>query len=181
MAIGVRILSVNLSGLTTNVTFLPQSGGTIDLGTQVFPFNYISDYYWGTYNCYVPTYATNYSVEVPGPTPTPTSTPTLTPTPTAVYYYYFLLSCDSTHNKIGRSVTGGLSNTIYNPESGLCYQIVGSDNGPSFDYDLDELTTVPDCSDANCQSTPTPTPTNTETPTNTPTNTETPTPTQTPS
>ena len=82
MAIGVRILSDNLSGLTTNVTYLPESGGTIDLGTQTFPFNYISDYYWGTYNCYVPTYATTYSVVVPGPTPTPTPTTTQTPTPT---------------------------------------------------------------------------------------------------
>ena len=82
MAIGVRILSDNLSGLTTNVTYLPISGGTIDLGTQVFPFNYISDYYFGTYNCYVPTYATMYSVVVPGPTPTPTPTTTQTPTET---------------------------------------------------------------------------------------------------
>jgi hypothetical protein len=84
MAIGVRILSDNLSGLTTNVTYLPISGGTIDLGVQTFPFNYISDYYFGTYNCYVPTYATMYSVVVPGPTPTPTptNTPTTTPTPT---------------------------------------------------------------------------------------------------
>lgn len=84
MAIGVRILSDNLSGLTTNVTYLPESGGTIDLGVQTFPFNYISDYYWGTYNCYVPTYATTYSVVVPlsGETPTPTITTTQTPTPT---------------------------------------------------------------------------------------------------
>lgn len=80
MAIGVRILSDNLSGLTTNVTYLPESGGTIDLGTQTFPFNYISDYYFGTYNCYVPTYATTYSVEVTEPDDTPTSTPTSTPT-----------------------------------------------------------------------------------------------------
>jgi hypothetical protein len=84
MAIGVRILSDNLSGLTTNVTYLPESGGTIDLGVQTFPFNYISDYYWGTYNCYVPTYATTYSVVVllSGETPTPTVTATQTPTPT---------------------------------------------------------------------------------------------------
>lgn len=82
MAIGVRILSDNLSGLTTNVTYLPVSGGTIDLGTQTFPFNYISDYYWGTYNCYVPTYATMYSVVVPLPEVTPTPTTTQTPTPT---------------------------------------------------------------------------------------------------
>lgn len=82
MAIGVRILSVNFSGQTTNVTYLPESGGTIDLGTQVFPFNYISDYYWGTYNCYIPTYATSYPVVVPGPTPTPTTTQTPTETTT---------------------------------------------------------------------------------------------------
>jgi hypothetical protein len=83
MAIGVRILSDNLSGLTTNVTYLPISGGTIDLGVQTFPFNYISDYYFGTYNCYVPTYATMYPVVVPGPTPTTTPTPTVTPTETS--------------------------------------------------------------------------------------------------
>jgi hypothetical protein len=82
MAIGVRILSNNLSGLTTNVTYLPESGGTIDLGTQVFPFEYLSDYYWGTYNCYVPTYATTYSLVISGPTPTPTTTNTPTPTTT---------------------------------------------------------------------------------------------------
>lgn len=90
MAIGVRILSDNLSGLTTNVTYLPESGGTIDLGTQTFPFNYISDYYFGTYNCYVPTYATTYSVEVTEPDDTPTSTPTSTPTitPSTTPYDY---------------------------------------------------------------------------------------------
>jgi hypothetical protein len=82
MAIGIRILSNNLSGLTTNVTFLPQSGGTISLGTQVFPFNYISEYVYGTYNCYVPTYGYTYSLDVLGPTPTPTVTSTTTPTTT---------------------------------------------------------------------------------------------------
>ena len=51
MAIGVRILSDNLSGQTTNVTYFPDTGGTIDLGAQVFPFNNISSYYYGTYNC----------------------------------------------------------------------------------------------------------------------------------
>jgi hypothetical protein len=80
MAIGIRILSDNLSGLTTNVTFLPQSGGTaINLGEQVFPFNYISDYVYGTYNCFVPTYGYTYTLDVLEPTPTPTPTPTLEP------------------------------------------------------------------------------------------------------
>ena len=80
MSIGVRILSNNLSGLTTNVTYYPLTGGTIDLGGKVFPFEYLSSYYYGLYSCYVPTYDYTYTITVTAPTPTPT--PTQTPTPT---------------------------------------------------------------------------------------------------
>ena len=80
MAIGVRILSNNLSGLTTNVTYYPESGGTIDLGEKVFPFDYLSSYYQGVYNCYVSTYDYNYTITITSPTVTPTNTPTPTPT-----------------------------------------------------------------------------------------------------
>jgi hypothetical protein len=84
---GASISSESLSGLTTEVTFLPCSGGTISLGEQVFPFTYVNEYYFGTYNCYVPLYDYVYTVEVPCPsaTPTPTSTvtPTITPTNTS--------------------------------------------------------------------------------------------------
>jgi hypothetical protein len=80
---GVYISSVSLSGLTTEVTFFPQTGGTsVDLGNQIFPFSYVADYYYGTYNCYVPTYAYSYTVVVPAPSPTPTPTNTETPSPT---------------------------------------------------------------------------------------------------
>jgi hypothetical protein len=80
---GVYISSVSLSGLTTEVTFFPQTGGTaVDLGNQVFPFSYVADYYYGTYNCYVPTYAYAYTVVIPEPSPTPTATITSTPTET---------------------------------------------------------------------------------------------------
>jgi hypothetical protein len=82
MAIGVRILSNNLSGLTTNVTYYPESGGTISLGEKVFPFEYITEYYYGTYVCYVPTYDYTYNLTILAPTPTPTITPTPTPTRT---------------------------------------------------------------------------------------------------
>lgn len=85
MAIGVRILSNNLSGLTTNVTYYPESGGTISLGEKVLPFDYLSSYYYGIYSCYVPTYDYTYTLNVAAPTPTPTQTPTSTPmlTPTS--------------------------------------------------------------------------------------------------
>jgi len=79
---GVSIFSDNLSGQTANVTFFPCTGGTISLGDQVFPFTYVTDYWYGTYDCYVSTYAYSYVVEVPCPSSTPTPTPTVTPTPT---------------------------------------------------------------------------------------------------
>jgi uncharacterized delta-60 repeat protein len=79
---GASISSENLSGVTTEVTFRPCSGGTISLGTQVFPFNYVNEYYFGTYDCYVPLYDYVYTVEVPCLSETPTPTPTVTPTET---------------------------------------------------------------------------------------------------
>ena len=85
---GASISSENLSGATTEVTFRPCSGGTISLGTQVFPFNYVNEYYFGTYDCYVPLYDYVYTVEVPCPSATPTPTPTVTPTATPWDYCY---------------------------------------------------------------------------------------------
>ena len=64
MAVGIRISSINLSGDTTNVTFLPTSGGSISLGTQTIPFNYITPNYQGTYQLYVPQYDYTYELVV---------------------------------------------------------------------------------------------------------------------
>jgi hypothetical protein len=154
MAIGIRILSNNLSGLTTNVTFAPQSGGTmISLGTQVFPFNYISDYVYGTYNCYVPTYGYTYTLDVLAPTPTPTPTNTTTPTNTP------------TQTPTNTSTP---TNTPTQTQTSTPTQT----NTPT-------QTTTPTQTPTNT-GTPTQTPTNTTTvtPTNTGTPTQTPTPTQ---
>ena len=62
MAIGVRILSNNLSGQTATVTFNPLTGGTIDLGEQTIPFNYLNENYNGLYEVYIPEY--NYTYEI---------------------------------------------------------------------------------------------------------------------
>lgn len=156
MAIGVRILSNNLSGLTTNVTYLPESGGTIDLGTQVFPFEYLSDYYWGTYNCYVPTYATMYPVVVPGPTPTPTPTNTTTPTQTPT-----------------------TTQTPTNTQTPTYTPTTTPTNTPSNTATPSTTASVGQTPTATETQTATPTETPTQTPTNTPTNTESPTPTST--
>lgn len=64
MAIGVRISSINLSGDTADVTFLPTSGGSINLGSQTIPFNYISPNYQGTYQLYVPQFGYTYDIVV---------------------------------------------------------------------------------------------------------------------
>jgi len=158
---GVSIFSDNLSGLTANVTFFPCSGGTIDLGQQTFPFVYETDYWYGTYDCYVPTYAFNYVLDIPCPSPTPTPTQTVTPTVTPLYYYYNLLNCDLSFNSVGRS-TEPLTGDTYNVDVDTCFTIVGIDLGPSYDYDLDTATLVTDCDDVLCSlPTPTPTPTGT--------------------
>lgn len=150
---GVSIFSENLSGLTTEVTFLPQTGGTVDLGEQVFPFSYIADYYYGTYNCYVPTYAYTYTVVVPAPSPTPTPTNTETPSPTPTNTETPSPTPTNTPSETPTN-TPTLTNT--------------------------ETPTPTPTNTETPTSTPTPTPTNTETPTSTPTPTNTETPTQTP-
>jgi len=69
MAIGVRILSDNLSGKTANVVFSPLSGGTINLGSKTVPFNYISTSPYGKYELYYSEYDYTYELLVADPTP----------------------------------------------------------------------------------------------------------------
>ena len=64
---GIRITSTNLSGLTANVTFLPTTGGSENLGSEVIPFNNISVYPYGTYELDVPLYDRTYEIVVPAP------------------------------------------------------------------------------------------------------------------
>lgn len=156
MALGIRILSNNLSGLTTTVTYLPDTGGTVSLGTQVFPFNYITTYYYGEYECYVPTYGYTYTLNVPGPTPTPTKTPTQTPSATPT-----------------PTVTSGLTPTMtqtptLTPTPSTTVTHTPTQTSTSTPTPTETTTNTP---------TPTQTPsqTVTQTPTNTPTQTPTPT------
>ena len=78
----VQILTTNYSGQTATITFSPCSGGTINLGSQVIPYNYISDNYLGEYSLYFADFNQTCTFNVPCPTETPTPTPTETPTPT---------------------------------------------------------------------------------------------------
>ena len=109
MGYGVVISSANYVGQIANVTFYPDTGGTISLGANVLPHTFDLDYYYGSYELYFGAFGTtcytyisnpdtnyllqeNYStldqedgfkiLIVEPPTPTPTQTPTNTPTVT---------------------------------------------------------------------------------------------------
>ena len=82
---GIRISSNNFNGKSVEITFNPFSGGTINLGTQTIPYDYVSSNYEGDYSIYIPEYDKTCDLRVgvpPSPTPTPSITPSLTPTPT---------------------------------------------------------------------------------------------------
>jgi hypothetical protein len=84
MATTVQILTTNYSGQTATITFSPCSGGTINLGSQVVPYNYISDNYLGDYSLYFADFSQTCTFSIPCSTATPTPTvivATATPTP----------------------------------------------------------------------------------------------------
>ena len=56
MAATVVIGSKNYSGETANITFYPETGGTISLGSQIVPYNYTTDYFYGTYELFFSAY-----------------------------------------------------------------------------------------------------------------------------
>ena len=84
MATTIQILTTNYSGQTATITFTPCSGGTIDLGSQVVPYNYVSENYLGDYSLYFADFDQTCTFTIPCSTPTPTATGNPTPTPTIV-------------------------------------------------------------------------------------------------
>jgi hypothetical protein len=100
----IQITTDSFDGQTAVITYYPDTGGTINLGTHVLPYDYNSNYYYGTYSLYFPAFDTTCTLvianQTPTPTttntPTPTVTPTMTPTPSSSspknYYIYKLCS-----------------------------------------------------------------------------------------
>jgi len=84
MATTIQILTTNYSGETATITFSPCSGGTINLGSQVIPYNYVSENYLGDYSLYFSDFDQTCTFTIPCSTPTPTPTGNPTPTPTIV-------------------------------------------------------------------------------------------------
>ena len=45
----LRIFTDNYSGYSGDITFYPYTGGTINVGLQVLPYDYNTNYYYGIY------------------------------------------------------------------------------------------------------------------------------------
>ncbi len=107
----LRIVSTNYNGQSAVITFYPDTGGTINLGTQVLPYDYVAPYFYGTYTLFFPSFGSTCTLYVedtsgnfllqengdyifqenyykiiieslPSPTPTPSITPSRTPSVT---------------------------------------------------------------------------------------------------
>lgn len=108
MTTGVQISSANFNGQIANITFYPDTGGTISLGANVLPYTTELEYIYGSYELYFGAFdktcfayisnpgtdfllqenyslilqEDNFGILLSGsPTPTPTQTTTPTPTP----------------------------------------------------------------------------------------------------
>jgi hypothetical protein len=86
MAKTFRIFTDNYSGYSGSIIFYPATGGVINLGTHILPYDYETDDYYGQYKIYLPqvkkTCILNFYLPTVTATPSPTPTPTLTNTPT---------------------------------------------------------------------------------------------------
>jgi hypothetical protein len=80
----VLISSTNYNGYYGDITYLPDTGGTYNLGYQLIPYYYTNDYVYGIYSIFFSAYnkTCEYEFILPTPTPTNTITPTITPTVT---------------------------------------------------------------------------------------------------
>ncbi len=62
MSTTVRISSNNFSGQTGDLTFYPDTGGTVNVGLITLPYDYTADYIYGQYDVYFSAYTRTCSV-----------------------------------------------------------------------------------------------------------------------
>ena len=65
MSTTIRISSNNFSGQTADITFYPDTGGTVNIGNVVIPYDYSANYIYGTYDLYFSAYTKTCSVIIP--------------------------------------------------------------------------------------------------------------------
>jgi hypothetical protein len=67
----IQITTDNYDGQTAIITFTPDNGDpVVNIGSQVLPYNYTSDYYYGTYNLYFPAFDTTCTLVIENESPT---------------------------------------------------------------------------------------------------------------
>ena len=73
MASTVVIGTRNYSGETADITFYPETGGTISVGSQVVPYNYSTDYIFGKYELHFSAYnfTCDFTISSSNPIPAP--------------------------------------------------------------------------------------------------------------
>jgi len=52
MSNGILISSSNFNGQVGDITFYPDTGGTVSVGSQILPYTFYTDYYYGSYQIY---------------------------------------------------------------------------------------------------------------------------------
>jgi hypothetical protein len=52
----LKILTTNYNGEDVDITYLPDTGGTINIGLVTLPYDYISTYVYGTYLLFFPNF-----------------------------------------------------------------------------------------------------------------------------
>ena len=69
VVIGTR----NYSGETANITFYPETGGTINVGSHIVPYNYSTDYFFGKYELFFSGYnfTCDFTISSSNPIPSP--------------------------------------------------------------------------------------------------------------
>lgn len=186
MTNGIVIYSVNYSGQTASITYFPSSGGTINLGNQVLPYFYETEYYAGTYNLTFINAGGKVCelFVVAEPTPTPTVTPTNTPTTTTTLTATPTQTATNTPtNTASNTPTPTSSNTPTPTQTQTSTQTQTPSNTPTKTPSQTPTQTATNTPTNTASNTPTNTasntPTQTGTPTQTPTNTASNTPTQT--
>ena len=60
----LKIVSTNYSGQSAVITYYPDTGGTINLGTQVLPYDYVASYFYGTYSLFFPAFGSTCTLYV---------------------------------------------------------------------------------------------------------------------
>jgi hypothetical protein len=66
----IQITTDNYDGQTAIITYYPDTGGTINLGTHILPYDYNADYFYGTYSLYFPAFDTTCTLVIENESPT---------------------------------------------------------------------------------------------------------------